>query len=117
MSESQRFRGRGAEGRRERPASNRCARRGAGGVEHRRLKTRERKLESLVEHGTREIEAPRITVARELLDRGTSGISKAEQRGNFVEGLTRRVVAGFAEQAIATPGRHIEQQRVATGHE
>jgi len=89
----------------------------AHGVEYRGLETGKRELEPLVPHGTREREARRISPGRQPLDGGAPGISQPEQRRHLVERLARGIVAGRAEQAIAAPGRDVEQHRMAARDE
>src|SRR4029077_18869609 len=86
-------------------------------MQHRGLQSGEGELESVMDHGPRKVEAGGISFAGELLDRGAAGISQPEESGDFIEPLARRVVAGFAEQAVPTPGWNVEQQSVPARHE
>src|SRR2546430_5492323 len=79
----------------------------------RSLQTRERELVALVPHRARKREATGIALAGEPLDRGSARIAQAEQRGHLVERLPGGIIAGRAEQAVAAPGGHIEQEGVA----
>ncbi len=91
--------------------------RGAHGMQDRRLQSGERELESVRDHGSREVEARRISFAREFLDRGPAGIPEPQQRRHLIEGLARGVIARLPQQPVAAPGGHVEQQGVASRNE
>src|SRR5439155_20110153 len=84
-------------------------------MQHGSLQSGKRELETLGDHGTREVEAARVAFLREALDRRATRILEPEQRRDLVERLTGCVIARFAEQAVAAPGGDIEQQRMTTG--
>src|ERR1043166_1050241 len=83
------------------------------GAQHGGLQTRERELVALVPHRPGKREATGIALAREPLDRGAARITQAEQRGYLVERLSGGIIASRAEQPVAAPGGHIEQEGVA----
>jgi hypothetical protein len=49
-------------------------------------------------------------------ERRPAGIAQAEQFGGLVEGFPRRVVLGFAENAVPTDTRYLDQHGVAARH-
>ena len=85
--------------------------------QHRGLETGERELEALVPHRTRKRETGRIALGREPLDRRAARIPQAQERRHLVERLAGGVIAGRAQQAVASPGGNVEQQRMPARHE
>lgn len=98
----------GLKGRREVGLIPRDIGRSSHGMEHCGLQPAERKVEPVTSHRTRQVEAIRPTVCHGL-DGGAPGVSETEKAGHFVEGLSRRVVPGLTEDAVAPPIGYVEE--------
>ena len=67
---------------------------------HRGLETRERGVETLVEHRPGERDRPRVALAGEAIDDRPTGVPEVERTGDLVVRLAGRVVDGATEDAV-----------------
>ncbi len=82
---------------------------------HRGLEPGEREVEAVVEHGPGEGDRRRVALGGEAVDDGTTRIAEAEELGDLVVGLARRVVPGRPQDPVAPEPRHVHEFGVAAG--
>ena len=76
-----------------------------------------REVEPVAHHRARERHRADVSLAREPVDRGTTGVAEPEEAGDLVERLTRGVVEGLAEHPVLPVVLDRDDHRVTTRHE
>ncbi len=83
-------------------------------AQYSRLESAETEIERIAFHaGERERHAVGIAEGRQAVDERPAGVAEAEQLGNLVESLARRIVARTAQQPVRGVLARFEQVRVA----
>ena len=86
-------------------------------VDDRRLEPAEAEVQPVVEHRPGEGDGGRVAVDGSSVDGRPARVAEAEEPRHLVEGLAGGIVDGLAEQPVPAVVDHLDQHRVAAGHE